>query len=147
MARTKDETLREVTRKYLAGINPKNPPSPDTIQGEILDETRVQFELTNAIRPNGAKWRIPDRLVPAQIADILKTLYPIVCIACAGENADSSYDLLSVYQEQGPNAGIYVSDDSIFHQMARQYCYTITQRETEEVMHILRDNVPRYPAG
>ena len=143
MARTKDETLREVTRKYLAGINPKNPPSPDTIQGEILDETRVQFELTNAIRPNGAKWRIPDRLVPAQIADILKTLYPIVCIACAGENADSSYDLLSVYQEQGPNAGIYVSDDSIFHQMARQYCYTITQRETEEVMHILRDNVPR----
>ena len=49
MARTKDETLREVTRKYLAGINPKNPPSPDTIQGEILDETRVQFELTNGL--------------------------------------------------------------------------------------------------
>lgn len=38
MARTKDETIREVTQAYLATIDPKHPPSPADIQGDILDQ-------------------------------------------------------------------------------------------------------------
>ena len=143
MARTKDETIREVTQNYLGTINPKNPPTPANIQGDILDELKAAFDLENTVKGKGEKWKIMDRLLPAQIADILSTIYPILCIACAGESADRSYDLLAIYQTDGPDEGIYVSDEMIFHHLARQYCYTINKRELEEVLHILKNTVPR----
>ena len=47
MARTKDETLREITLDYLAKINVQNPPTPANIQADILDATNLQFQLEN----------------------------------------------------------------------------------------------------
>ena len=50
MASTRDETIREVTETYLQTINPKHPPSPDVIQGAILDDIAVKFN-GNCILP------------------------------------------------------------------------------------------------
>ena len=89
MAQTKDETLREITTQYLAQINTQNPPSPADIQADILNKTQTAFLLENQNRPKGTAWKIPDKLAPAQIADILMALYPIVNIAYGGFNADT----------------------------------------------------------
>ena len=143
MARTKDKTIYEVTQDYLSRIDPQNPPSPDDIEGDILEELKQAFDIANQVRPKGEKWRLPDRLSPAQIADILLTLYPIVSITCAGTNTDRSYDLLSIYQSSGEQEGIYVSTEHTFHLLARQYCYNLTTKETNEVMAILKDKAPQ----
>lgn len=39
MARTKNLTIKEVTDDYLNGINVNNPPKPDVIQADIIEDT------------------------------------------------------------------------------------------------------------
>lgn len=143
MARTKNETIRDITIEYLQNIDVDNPPAPADIEGDLIDEIEKAFELENAMRDKTMKWKIPSSLNPSQIADIMKTLYPICCIACAGNNADASYDLLAIYQADGPDCGIYVTNEQIFNNIARRYNYNITTKELKEVMSILRDQSPR----
>ena len=143
MARTKDETLREITLDYLAKINVQNPPTPANIQADILDATNLQFQLENTNRAKGSSWKIPDRLTPAQIADILMTLYPIVNIAYGGLNADIEFDVLSIYQSDGVDKGIYTSSKQMFSRLIHQYCYTFSEKETNETLALLKDRAPR----
>ena len=143
MARTKDETIREVTTKYLDMIDMNNLPTPADIQADILDEMRIAFDTENANRPKGDKWRYMEKLIPAQIADILLKIYPIVNIACAGVNTDPEYDILSIYQTDGMYKGVYKSNDNVFHKLIQDYCYSITNREVQEVLHIVKNKAPR----
>lgn len=143
MARTKDETLREITETYLRTLNQAKPPGPATIQADILDATQLQFQLENQNRPKGSLWRIPDKLTPAQIADVLMALYPIVNIAYGGLSADPQYDVLSMYQADGPDEGIYIWNSKVFSQLIHQYCYTISEKGEAEVMKRLKDMAPR----
>lgn len=143
MARTKDETIRIITNSYLDSIDVSNPPTPAEIQSEILDLLRIEFETENNLRSKGDKWRIMDRLCPAQIADILLRLHPIINVACAGTNADREYDMLAIYQDSGPDKGIYLSSEHIFRRLVQQYCYTIKNNEFQEVLYLLKDNSER----
>ena len=142
MARTKSDTIREVTTDYLSQINVLSPPPPAQIEADILDQLQVSFDVENQIRPK-YPWRPLEKLIPAQIADIIMTLYPVASVACAGEDADRSYDLLCIYQSEGDDEGIYVSDETKIEDLAREYCYMITKKEAEEVLHILKTRAPR----
>ena len=142
MARTKDETIREITAEYLQQIDIDNPPCPADIQADILDRIRNVFDAHNGQHPED-KWKYITKLLPAQIADILLTLYPIVNIACAGINTDREYDILSIYQTEGDNEGIYVSSEHTFHLLAQDYCYSITKRESDEIINIIKNKAPR----
>lgn len=143
MARTRNETIRELTDDYLDNLDMDNLPSPADIEADLLEQITVAIMNYNSCANKDTKWRVPTTLLPSQIAAIMLKIYPIKCIACAGNNADSSYDLLSIYQEHGPNEGIYVTNEQIFNNIARQYNYAITSRELSEIINILRDNAPR----
>lgn len=143
MAKTKEETIRNVTNDYLDTIDPDNPPTPAVIQGELLEQVHDAYEIVNNMKPKGEKWRYLDRLVPRQIADSLLHLYPIANIACAGTNAETDYDILGIYQSNGENEGIYVNSENAFYKLAQEYCYSITTKEVKEVIHIIRENAPR----
>lgn len=143
MSRSKDETLREITTAYLQQINPANPPTPDNIQADILDAIQLQFNLENAARAKGSTWRIPDRLVPAQIADILLALYPIVNIAYGGLNADPEYDVLTLYQSDGVDKGTYSPNVRAIRNLIRRYCYTLPDKEIKDTIAALKDKAPR----
>lgn len=143
MARTKNETIRNITSEYLDGIDMDNLPSPADIEGDLLDMITAEFELINNTRPKTSKWQTPTTLSASQIADIMGHLYPICCIACAGNNADTSYDLLAIYQDDGPDEGIYVTNELVFHNIARQYNYNLTTKDISEIMSILKDQSPR----
>ena len=142
MARTKDETIREITALYLEKIDVDNPPSPADIQADILEDLRTAFDTHNGKYP-GDKWKYITKLIPAQIADILLKLYPIVNITCAGVNTDREYDLLSIYQTEGENKGIYINSEHVFHLLAQDYCYSITQKESAEVISLIKNKAPR----
>lgn len=143
MARTKDETIREVTQAYLSSINLKNPPNPADIQGDILDALKIEFNVVNSALPKGEKWRCPDTLSNPQIADIMLTIYRVVCINFTETSGERDYDLLSIYMDHGPDEGIYVSDESAFRNIARKYRYSAGMKDTAEIMAILRDKAPR----
>ena len=143
MARTKAETLREITEDYLEKIDLNNPPDPATIQADILDAVNLQFQLENTNRCKGSSWKIPDRLEPSQISQILLKLYHIVSIAHAGLGDDEKFDQLAVYQTAGEDKGIYKSGKKLFSSMIRDFRYTISTSEIKEVLANLSENAPR----
>lgn len=148
MGRTKNETLDDVTNTYLEKLNLNNLPAAATIEADILDETRVQFDLANAIRPAGSKWRIPDRLNHYQIARIINTICHVALVKVGKESAgaisrNDDCDLLCIYQESGPDAGVYIESDTEIRNIARQFYSNLTSREMDEIMTVLKDIVPK----
>lgn len=141
---SKTHILRQVTLDYLETLDPSNPPTPVQITEMILTVTADKCREVNATKEKGdAMWQIPLTLSFSQIADILSRLYPICRLSCAGENADSDYDLLAIYQTDGPDKGIYVTSEDMFRVLARQYNNELTSRDFNELMLSLRDKVPR----
>lgn len=143
MLRTKTQVLREATHKYLENLDLSNPPPPDQIERELLHQIEEEFDMENANRDKGRKWKTPERLAPSQIADILVRLYPICRISCAGENVDEEYDLLAIYQTQGRDTGVYVTSEGTFATLAQQFDYMLNEKDFDEVMRRVRYQVPR----
>ena len=143
MQNTINDVMRTTTLNYLGTIDPANLPEPSVIEGELLEELKTAFDLHNAVADKGEKWKIPQRLEFQQIAVIVSTLYPVCRVATGGANADTEYDLLAIYQTDGPDEGIYVTSDDVFRSLARSYNYKMTKWEFSEFMIALRDMVPR----
>lgn len=144
MKHTINDVLRVLTEGYLESIDRNNIPEPATIEADLLEEIQQAIDTQNQARNNGEpKWKPPLKLGFQQIATIIAYLYPVYRIATAGENADTTYDLLAIYQSEGPDEGIYVTSDEAFRNLARKYNYQITTKEFNEFMTALRDMVPR----
>lgn len=143
MARTLNETIRICTDDYLDRLDPDNPPEPADIEAELVTIVRDACNLENQARAKGDKLKAPTKLCPSQIAAIMLRLYKIVRVKCGGENADSSYDLLAIYQDKGENEGIYVADEDAFKRIAKCYNYSITSRELKDVIEMISLDAPR----
>ena len=143
MQHTLNDVLRVTTDNYLASLDPANPPEPSVIEAELLTNIQIELALENGTREKGNKFKCPQTLEFQQIAKIVSYLYPVYRIETAGTNADTTYDLLAIYQSDGPDEGIYVTSDEVFRTLARQYNYKLTTREYNEFMTVLRDMVPR----
>ena len=144
MQQTITDVLRTVTGDCLSKIDPNNPPSCDVIEGEILSETRNNVDMINTvINVPRARLPIPQTLVPQQIAEIINHLFTVRRIPPADGSNDSSYDMIAIYCKDGPDAGLYVTDEEIFDRLARLFKYDLKYNEFKEVMRALRSMVPR----
>ena len=143
MEHTYNDVLRITTLNYLSQINMNAPPSPATIESQILDNLKITIDLENKLREPGNRWRIPQKLHPWQIATIIAHLYPVCTICTGGAGSDKSYDLLAIYQSNGDDEGIYVTDEETFRYLMRQYNITMQTKEFAEAMTVLREIVPR----
>lgn len=138
--RTKDSIVHEVTDAYLASANLAQP--VEDIANALLQQTRDIMELENAVVAKADRMKLPTQLENYQIARLIAAREPIKCVACAGVNADSDYDLLSIYQTSGKDEGIYVNDDMTLNSLIRSYNVLISSYNIQEVKNILRDLVP-----
>lgn len=138
---TKNQVLASVTEEYLRSVDVSK--SPAEIEDGLLRAVYNSFELHNAAADKGQKWKLPEFLSHTQIAAVLAKLYPICKIACAGENSDTDYDLLAVYQTDGPDEGIYLTSEDAIRRLARQFNYNLTRKDFDEIIMALRDIVPR----
>lgn len=134
---------RRVTLDYLETINAMNPPKPSQIEEELLDRLKQEIDLANAVRSKDDKIRLPQTLLPVEIAQIMAKLHNICRIPCAGDNADPDCDLLAMYQPDGVDEGIYTFSDEVFRRLAREYNYGLTPKDFKETMFCLRGMVPR----
>ena len=135
MNRTKGEMMKSLTREYLGMLDPDNLPDPLEIEQEIVNRVKGAFAAENQVREKGDRWPLPQVLDFAQLADILLTLYPIRKISRS--NQSHEYDLLAIYESEGPKAGIYNTDQDRLYRLACEYRYSLTENEFEEVLHIL----------
>lgn len=144
MVHTIGDVLRSLTDEYVHSLDPNNPPAPDRIESDLLENIQRAVFTQNQNRNDGEpKWKAPTALEFQQIATIVAHLYPVYRIATGGTNTDTTYDLLAIYQSEGPDEGIYVTSDEVFRNLARKYNYRMTSREFNEFMTALRDIVSR----
>ena len=144
MERTKNEVLRTTTMDYLKDLDTSNGIDEELIESELLQSIRNEFEIENSRKLDKKRhWAIPQELSFMQIADIMAYLYPICKISCAGENADSDFDLVAIYKEDGPNEGIYVTDNEEFRVIANKFNYDLTSKAFEEIMIAIRTKIPQ----
>ncbi|XCP85820.1 phage/plasmid primase, P4 family [Roseburia hominis] len=140
---SRDSLIEQITKEYLATIDPQNPPSPTKLKEDLLGRIRTEINIVNSIKAKGEKFRYLKELCPAQIAAILLHLYCIARVVTASD--DSGYDILALYQTEGENKGTYVSDPAALRRLARQYSYMLDSRGCKEVETILWDTAPRVP--
>lgn len=129
--------IRRATTTYLETLDPHNPSSPEEIECDILQEVRTLIEMENMT--NKRKHKIPETLNAWQVAMIISHMYHVKRIAGAGLESNTEYDLVAIYQEEGPAKGTYVTSDDVFRKIARQYDLKISTREFDEMMVILGD--------
>ena len=142
---TINQLLRDVTLDYLQNdINTAQPPSPETIEQELLNKTQNRIELENAgITERSRKLKIPSTLSFMQIAEIISTLYPVYRLYCIDDNSDSDCDLLAIYQDDGENKGVYSTSEDYFRRLMYRFNYQMTSNEFKETIMALRNKVPR----
>lgn len=140
---SRSEALYEITESYLNSVNLNNPPTPAIIQNELLSLIDTNFDLVNSIKAKGKKWKVADALEPFQIAMIVSHLYNVVAIASAGLTSESDYDLIGVYQEDGPKMGIYLTEDRALRILFRKFNRSLTTKQLDEVKAVLKDSIPR----
>lgn len=143
MARTLIDVIRTATDDYLAQLDLDNLPTPQQISADIMTAVEQEIQLERQQNNAASKWKVPTKLGFYQVGSILMRIYSICRIATGGVNSDPSYDLLAVYQTSGRDEGIYCTDEREFHRLAKQYDYSMTKRECEELLVFLRDFTPR----
>lgn len=122
---------------------------------ETLSAHDVEFHLLNRINNRlisentqyGLKgsraYQTLRTLTPAVIADCMLKRNRIVRIMLSDKNTDPNYDVLAVYMNHGPDNGIYVTDEVSIRVLAREYNYSISPKELDHVIDMLKDNAPR----
>ncbi len=138
---TKDQILYEVTKNYLSTRTVNSPLSPEKIKEELLQRFHDRLDIENSALANNRKLPYPRELPPCVVAQILLHLYHFRRIIWAGTAKDGNCDL-SLYQTDGYDRGIYVSDYAEMRNLIRLYNYSFSSREVDEVINILSDTAP-----
>ena len=135
-------TIYKETRDFLNNLNPKTDDmNPQIIAARIIAQVTLAISSRNLDNPQD-KWKIPHDLLPQQIATCLAKLHHIALINLTDKLSSSDNEVLALYQDKGPNKGIYLTDQDLFDDLARKYNYSLSTKDLKEVSQALRSMVP-----
>lgn len=148
LAGTRNQIIDETTDTYINSLDIDNLASPEEIAAELTKEMQNSLMFANILRridknKGEKRFNLPDTLYFDQIASLMAKLYPLARISCAGESADTEYDLLALYMEDGPDKGTYVTSEDEIYKIAIQFNRRLSQKEFEEILQRLKAIVPR----
>jgi len=140
MDETKNSVLKNTVKKYgfkLIEMKNLGEPLPEicNIESEVLELLAFAFEKHNATADKGYKWRIPDTLHHAQIAELMLIVRDVRLISFT-EDEQREYMLLGLFNRK---TGIYDTSEDKIRVAIREFCFSITSKGIEEVIAILRD--------
>ena len=144
---TINQVIQYVTEQYIdndfdGDINRL----PDEIESQLVSHVSDACKMINNLLSKGDnKLRAPSKLCSSQIAAIMLKKYHIIRVKCGGVNSDPAYDLLALYKDDGPDEGIYVTDEDEFKRLAKQYNYSISSKELKDVMEMISLDAKRVP--
>lgn len=141
---TQAQALDKAVNDYLAGLDPANPPALNIVEPEILRRVHDEFDIHNAVCQRDARWKKPNYLEPRQIGLVLLKLRNIRTISFCGEgfSKDSSNDLLGLYQDNGPEEGLYSTSESVIKNLIREVSPYMRWYNMNELLDWLRLNAP-----
>lgn len=135
MLTTVSRIYRETADKYLAALPANQPrPKPEDIELDIINALALKVAALNDELPRGCKQRYPLMMPPYIIARIVAALWPVCKIPLAGAETDPAYDVLGIYQESGPNEGIYMTSELAFQRLMKRFNTAATSRDFSEFM-------------
>lgn len=157
---TYNSLIDAVTQDYLDTLDSDSP--PNQIEFELLEQTNIAIQnhnlgerdtsvpdnakeaekYPNAL-PRDERFRKIKTLNPFQIASILIRHHTVCCISIIDNNTSTDYDVVAMYQTEGPDEGIYTTEETVFKTLIRQYNKTISSRDSDEVMSALKDLAPK----
>lgn len=130
----RDSVIRMATNDYIESL-----PSPLTLSSEDL-----RNGLTNAIIAainerniiqGGTKVQTIQGLPNPCIASLILATKYVRCITWTGSRDDGNF--VGVYQEDGPDKGIYIGSNAYFNNLVRQFKFNATKHDVDEVKEIL----------
>lgn len=132
------QIILETTRLCLDVLRQKNITEPKRISSTIINSVADELELRNAsILNKSRKMAIPQTLEPFQLAEVLLAMHDIKKICCLEKATDPDYDLLGIYQEDGPDKGTYSVSGHEIKRLCYEYVPEITRRGIDEVEAVL----------
>lgn len=135
--------LMSITRTFIQHNTLDANSQPEEVSDQVVGMMRHMFCNYNATAPKGAKVTVPTDLTPATIAELMLAMYDIKTINCAGINSEREYDILGIYQEDGENKGIYISDEIEIHKLIEIFNSELNDYEIKQTVTILRQNAER----
>lgn len=141
--RSEARIIADVTREYIGRLDMDDLPSVSDIEAELVECTQDTIEFENATRSKDIKIPSPKRLTHYQIAELMCAIYTVRRVACAGKDADPSYDLLAIYQDSGPNEGLYVTDELTLETIVSGFNPTFNDNDIQTVLNKLRRKASR----
>lgn len=137
------QVLRDETRKALQILRSNNVTDPNTIASTVIDRVGTAMAIYNGgqLDPK-RKWTIPVALEPIQLAEILMEYHIIKRVSCLDKVTDSEYNQLAVYQEDGPEEGIYSTYEYGIKRLVHRYNPGTSINQMKEVEEQLAIMVP-----
>lgn len=132
------QIILDTTRTCLDVLQQQGITEPGRISATIINAVADELEIRNAaILSRSRKMNIPATLEPFQLAEVLLTMHDIKKICCLEKASDPDYDLLGIYQEDGPDMGTYSVSGYGIRSLCYKYVPEITRRGIDEVEAVL----------
>lgn len=133
-----DQLLRDVTKEYLISLDKNNLPPIDQIVETLVTQTSTAYAIYNSSVDKSMKLKVPTKLLPQQIADLMRIVYDVRIVNRVDGTDDPKTQSLMIYVADGSNAGIYTDDEHVFYTAMKTLCSTLTKQEREQVYYELR---------
>ena len=144
MLTTVSRIYKETADEYLAALQAVTPrPSPEAIELDIINLLATKIAALNDEIERGSKIKTPLSMPPYITARIIAGLYPVHRIPCAGRETDPTHDVIGVYQEDGPDEGIYLTSDFALQRLFRQFNHAATTKDFKEFKAVLAETAER----
>ena len=135
-----NEVVTTATSAYLDLLDPDDPPTARTLENELLGVVKGLVRLENQkTKVATEKLPYPRVLTTWQVAQILLRLHRVIRIAPKTLDTDREYDLLAMYVATGRDRGTYTTSEDDMRTTARRYNTSITLKEFNEVVAVLRE--------
>ena len=110
---------------------------------QVVALAQNEFQAHNENAPKGSKMTVPSDLTPSMIAKIMLRMYHICNINCAGAKSEREYDALGIYQEDGPDKGIYITSELEIQKMIHKFNSELNENQLNQAVKILQREAPR----
>ena len=134
------DCIDAITREYLDDIDIDCPPEPKEIRDELIPKVNVEIRTHNqTVVDKKQEWAYISDLTAYQIALILCKLHNICAISFTDDINDGESKDIGVYQTDGFDKGIYLTNPDVLSKMVRVYHKGNTKKIYDEVIRVIRD--------
>ncbi len=130
----KDSVIRMATEDYIASLTRPIKCSNEDLRNGLTNAIIDAINERNVVQ-GGTKVQTIQGLPNPCIASLILAKYHVRCISWTGNRDDGNF--VGVYQEDGNEKGIYISSDAYFNQLIRNFKFTATKKDVDEILEIL----------